>query len=219
MITFYAGALVWKDRDQRIDELMDSLPTPEWVAYLSRLTALAVAVLLVQLLALASGIIVQACYGYHRFQFGLYLNQLFVRDGSFFIFFGVLAMFVHVLCPNKYLGYFVYIALIIANLFIWDPLNVATNLVKFGLAPDVTYSDLFGDAPYITAWRWFTLYWIFFCGLLAIASIMFWPRGRAAGWRERWRNARPAFSRRVARPRPRLLPGLRRHGRLDLLQH
>jgi ABC-type transport system involved in multi-copper enzyme maturation permease subunit len=193
IITYYAGALVWKDRDQRIDEIVDSLPTPEWVRYLSRLTALAVAVTLVQLLALVSGVIVQACYGYHRYQLGLYLNQLFLRDGSLFLFFGVLAFFIHVLSPNKYVGYFLYIAFAIVNFFIWRPLDVATDLVKFGMAPDVNYSDLFGDAPYITAWRWFTLYWILFCGLLAIATIMFWPRGREAGWRERWQHARLRF--------------------------
>jgi ABC-type transport system involved in multi-copper enzyme maturation permease subunit len=193
IITFFAGALVWKDRDQRMDEIVDSLPTSEWVAYLSRLTALAVTVMLVQSLALTSGVIVQACYGYHRFQLDLYLRQLILRDGSFFLFFAVLAFFVHVLSPNKYLGYFLYIALAIANFFIWDALNVATNLAKFGQAPDVTYSDLFGDAPFITAWRWFTLYWVLFCGLLAVATIMFWPRGRETSWPVRWRNARLRF--------------------------
>jgi len=151
IITYYAGVLVWKDRDQRLDEIVDSTPTPEWIAYLSRLTALAVTVMLVQFLALLSGVIIQACYGYHRFQLGLYFNQLFVRDGSFFLFFGVLAFLFHVLSPNKYMGYFLYIAFFIANLFIWRPLNIATDLVQFGNAPDVTYSDLFGDAPYITA--------------------------------------------------------------------
>jgi ABC-type transport system involved in multi-copper enzyme maturation permease subunit len=194
IITYYAGVLVWKDRDQRIDEIVDSLPTREWIAYLSRLTALAVTVMLVQVLALLSGVIVQACYGYHRYQLGLYLNQLFVRDGSFFLFFGVLAFFIHALTPNKYLGYFLYIAFVIANFFIWRPLNIATNLVQFGAAPDVIYSDMFGDAPYITAWRWFTLYWVLFCGLLAIATIMFWPRGRQPRWRARWRDARLRFS-------------------------
>jgi hypothetical protein len=193
IIIYYAGVLVWKDRDQRMDEIADSLPTPEWLAYLSRLTALVVTVMLVQLLALLSGIIVQVCYGYHRFQLDLYLRQLLLRDGSLFLFLGVLAFFIHALSPNKYLGYFLYIAFAIANFFIWDPLNVATNLVKFGMAPDVTFSDLFGDAPYITAWRWFTLYWVLFCGLLAVATIMFWPRGRQPGWRERWRNARLRF--------------------------
>jgi ABC-type transport system involved in multi-copper enzyme maturation permease subunit len=193
IITYYAGVLVWKDRDQHLDEIVDSLPAPEWIAYLSQLAALAVTVMLVQTLALASGVIVQACYGYHRYQFGLYFNQLFLRDGSFFLFFAVLAFFIHALAPNKYVGYFLYIAFAIANLFIWRPLNIATDLVKFGMAPDVTYSDFFGDAPYITAWRWYTLYWVLFCGLLGIATVMFWPRGRETGWRERWHNARLRF--------------------------
>jgi len=195
MITYYAGVLVWKDRDRRMDEILDSLPTPEWVAFLSRLAALAATVMLVQFLALMTGVIVQASYGYHRFQLSLYLQQLIVRDGSFFLFFGVLAFFIHVLSPNKYLGYFLFLAFALVNSFIWDPLNVATNLVKFGTTPQVVYSDLFGDAPYITAWRWFTLYWALFCGLLGVATIMFWPRGRETGWRERWHNARLRFRR------------------------
>jgi len=47
---------------------------------------------------------------------------------------------------------------------------------------------------YITAWRWPTLYWILFCGLLAIATVMFWPRGKQGRWAERWRIARLRFS-------------------------
>jgi ABC-type transport system involved in multi-copper enzyme maturation permease subunit len=193
IITYYAGVLVWKDRDQRLDEIVDSLPTPEWIAYLSRLVALAVTVMLVQFLALASGVIVQTCYGYHRYQLGLYCNQLFVIDGSFFLFFGVLAFFIHAISPNKYVGYFLYIAFAIANFFIWRPLNIATYLLQFGAAPDVTYSDIFGNAPYIAAWRWFTLYWLLFCGLLGIATVIFWPRGRETGWRERLGHARLRF--------------------------
>ncbi|MGA2966992.1 MAG: M1 family aminopeptidase, partial [Terriglobales bacterium] len=194
LITYYAGVLIWKDRDAHLDEITDSLPMPEWISCAARFTALAAMVMLVQFLALVSGVIVQASYGYHRYQLGLYLNQLFVRDLSLFIFLGVLAFFIHALSPNKYVGYFVYIAFLIVNIFIWKPLNVASNLVQFGSTPDVTYSDMFGDAPYITAWRWFTLYWLLFCGLLAIVTVMFWPRGKQGGWAERWRTARLRFS-------------------------
>jgi len=194
IVTYFAGVLVWKDRDQRVDEIVDSLPTPEWVSYLSRFVALALMVLLVQSLALASGVIVQAWYGYHRFQLSLYVNQLLVRDLSIFIFFGVLAFFIHALSPNKYIGYFFYIAFAIANVFIWSPLNIASYLVRFGITPDVVFSDFYGDAPYIKAWRWFTLYWVLFCGLLAIATVMFWPRGKQARWSERLRNARLRFT-------------------------
>jgi ABC-2 type transport system permease protein len=193
MITYYAGVLVWKDRDTRMDEISDSLPTPEWVAFASRLTALAGMVMIVQALALTSGVIVQAAYGYHRFQLDLYAKELFLRDGSFFLFLGVLAFFFHVHAPNKYVGYFVYIAFLIANVFIWRPLNVATNLVQFANRPNVIYSDFYGDAPFRAAWDWFTIYWLFFCGLLAVATIVLWPRGKESSWRERWRNGRIRF--------------------------
>jgi ABC-2 type transport system permease protein len=194
LITYYAGVLIWKDRDAHMDEIADSLPTPEWISYAARFTALAAMVMLVQFLALVSALIVQTSYGYHRYQLGLYLNQLFVRDLVLFFFLGVLAFFIHALSSNKYVGYFVYIAFLIVNLFIWKPLNVSSNLVQFGSTPDVTYSDMFGDAPYITAWRWFALYWILFCGLLAVATVMFWPRGKQGRWAERWRIARLRFS-------------------------
>jgi ABC-2 type transport system permease protein len=189
MITYYAGVLVWKDRDTRMDEISDSLPTPEWVSFASRLTALAGMVFMVQALALASGVIVQAAHGYHRYQFGLYGKELFLRDGTLFLFFAILAFFFHVLAPNKYVGYFIYIAFLIANTFVWTPLNVATNMVKFGIRPSVIYSDFYGDAPFRVAWSWFTAYWLLFCGVLSVAAILFWPRGKQNTWRERWRNA------------------------------
>ena len=193
MLTYYAGVLVWKDRDTRMDEISDSLPTAEWTSFASRLTALIGMVMIVQALALTSGVIVQAAEGYHRFQFDLYAKELFVRDGTFFLYYAVLAFFIHVVAPNKYVGYFAFIAFAIANGLVWRPLNVATNLVKFGARPTVIYSDFYGDAPFRVAWDWFSVYWLFFCGLLAVVSIVFWPRGKQSTWRERWRNAGPRF--------------------------
>jgi ABC-type transport system involved in multi-copper enzyme maturation permease subunit len=193
LITWYAGVLIWKDRDERMDEITDSTPAPEWISYAARFTALLVMIFLVQALAMISGLIVQASYGYHRFQVGLYVKELFFLDFSVFVFFSALAFVIHVLAPNKYVGYFVFIAFSIANLFIWKPLNVGTNLVQFGSTPNVTYSDMFGDAPYIRAWNWYAIYWTLFCALLAIATVLFWPRGKQASWRERLRIAGQRF--------------------------
>jgi len=193
LITYYAGVLVWKDRDTRMDEISDSTPAPDWVSYASRLTAIIVMTGLVIFCAMVSGVIVQMAEGYHRYQFALYAKQLFLRDGSWMLFVAVLAFFIHVFAPNKYVGYFIYIAFLAANFFIWRPLNVATNMLKFANRPDVIYSDFYGDAPFRTSWNWFTLYWLFFCGVLSVAAIVFWPRGKQPSWRDRWRNARLRF--------------------------
>ncbi len=193
VITYYAGVLVWKDRDERMDEIADSTPAPEWMSYASRLLTLMIMVMLMQTAALLGGIAVQTWHGYHRYQMGLYLHELLLRDASAFLFLSVLAFFIHVLSPNKYLGYFFYIAFLAGNAFAWQPLNVATNLVQFSSRPNVVHSDMFGDAPYRAAWNWYTLYWVFFCGLLAILTVMFWPRGKQDRWIGRRRNAAQRF--------------------------
>jgi len=193
VITYFAGTLVWKDRDERMDEIADTTPTPEWVSYVARLATLIAMVMVIQAAALAAGILDQAVQAYYRFQFGLYIHELLLRDGSWFVCLAILAFLIHVLAPNKYVGYFIFITFYFANKFLWHPLNVTTNLVQFAGRPNVIYSDFFGDAPYRSAWDWFTLYWLLFCVLLAIATVMFWPRGKQDRWQARRRNARLRF--------------------------
>ena len=193
VITYFSGALVWKDRDERMDEIADATPTPEWVSYAARLVTLIAMVMLIQAVALLAGIVDQAVHGYYRFQFGLYVHELLVRDASGFVFLATLAFFIQALAPNKYVGYFVFIAVYVVNTYLWQPLNVATYLVQFAERPNVIYSDFFGDAPYRLAWDWFTLYWLFFCALLAIATVMLWPRGKPDRWKARRHNAALRF--------------------------
>ena len=40
VITFYSGELVWRGRDSGTHELMDALPLPTWVPFLSKLGSL-----------------------------------------------------------------------------------------------------------------------------------------------------------------------------------
>ena len=119
VVTFYAGALVWKDKDERMDEIVDAAPVPEWISYATRLVTLIVMVMLIQVFALLSGIAVQAWHGYYRFQIGLYSYELLVRDLLLFVALAVLAFFIHAVSPNKYLGYAIYIAFLTANVFMW----------------------------------------------------------------------------------------------------
>jgi ABC-2 type transport system permease protein len=193
IITYFSGALVWKDRDDRVDEIADATPTPEWVSYAARLVTLVAMLMVIQAVALLAGIVVQAVHGYYRFQFGLYVHELLVRDLSWFVLVVILAFFIQALAPNKFVGYFVFIAFYCANSFLWKPLNVATYLVQFAGRPNVIYSDFFGAAPYRSAWDWFTVYWLLFSVLMAIATVMFWPRGKQERWQTRSRNAALRF--------------------------
>lgn len=193
LITYFAGVLIWRERDAHFDEIHDALPCPNWILYTAKFLSMTVVLVVILALAMVSGIAVQAWHGYQRFQLGLYGRELFVLDLLPFLFYAFLAFFIHVVSPNKYIGYFSFIAALIANAFGWRALKVASNMVNFGGTPSYTYSDFYGFAPYLTSLVWFNIYWLLFCLLLALATILLWMRGRETQWKARFRVASQAF--------------------------
>lgn len=188
MVTYYAGLLAWRERDARMDEIEDVTPSVSWVRYAAKLGALLGVMALLQVAMLITGVAVQTALGFDRYQLGLYVSELFVYDFSWFVLAAVLAFFVHVLSPNKYIGYFGFLIFLAANGFVWRPLDVATRMVRFGSRPSYTYSDLYGYGPYLESWWWFTAYWGVFALLLATLTVAWWPRGKESALRVRMRG-------------------------------
>ena len=205
-ITFYAGTVVWKERDAKLDEVYDALPHSTWISFLGKLTAIMLIVFSVVFVGMLCGIAHQLANGYTRLQLPLYFRELFVHDAVQLFCFVVLAMLVHVISPNKYVGYFGFIILVIANTFAWGGLGIETGLVKYGQVPNYIYSDMFRFAPFSLALQWFGTYWLLFACLLCTAAIMLWVRGRERG-----------FFKRIAMAWPRWTGGLRLASLLFLL--
>jgi len=103
IIIFYSGELVWRERDAQLNQVMDALPLQRWVLFCSKLFALMLVQLLVVLTILGAGLVVQIAQGYHRFEFSLYLRELFLNRLTQLWILCVLAIFVHTLVNNKYL--------------------------------------------------------------------------------------------------------------------
>ena len=194
IITYYAGVLVWKEREARMDEIQDALPFPAWISYAAKLTALLGVVAILLFVVTLCGIAMQTWHGYTRYQIGLYAAEFFGFSFTDYFFLAVLAFFIHAIAPNKYLGYFLFIAFLIVNAFIWRPVNVATRMVRYMSRPATTYSDLFGWAPYLEAWTWFTLYWLAFALLLIVATLALWPRGKETALKFRLRIGRQSLT-------------------------
>lgn len=197
IITHYCGVLVWKEREAKLDEVVDALPYPTWTTYLAK-TAVMMGIVVIMLLAgMLAGIAYQTFRGYTRYQFGLYGVELLVNDLLQFAFLVIMAMAWHVVSPNKYVGYFGFIAFLIANAFVWFLLDWSTLLVKYGSVPSVVYSDFYRFAPFATSVMWFSAYWIAGAGLLAIATAILWQRGKETRWAQRLAAARQRLTRPV----------------------
>ncbi len=185
IMAYFTGALIWKERNAKVNEIYDALPTKNWTGYVAKFATIIAAIFILECVTIGAGVFAQTMHGYHNYELGVYIRELLVFDLLGFAFLTVLFMLVHTLSPNMYLGFFLSIVLVAINAFIWGPLDISSNMVKFGGIPRYIYSDLYHYAPYAPGLTWFNAYWALFCGLLAVATICLWVRGKESGWWER----------------------------------
>ena len=186
---FYAGELVWRERDARMALIADSLPTPTWLGFFAKLATLLLVQALLQLLVMGCGIVIQLFSGYTKLELGQYVYRLFFLQLPDYWMLAALALTIHVLVDNKYLGHFLvvlyYLAEIMAESFGYD-----LRLYRFANTPSITYSDMNGYGHFVPAVRWFQLYWGAFCVLLLVLARLFWVRGVDTGGKVRAAVAR-----------------------------
>jgi ABC-2 type transport system permease protein len=193
ILVFYSGELIWKERDANVAQINDALPHPTWVMFAAKLLAMIGVIVVVLLTCIGAGMVAQALQGYTGFDPGQYLMEFLVLDLSSFIPLIILSMLVHTLVNNKYLAFFVFIAVLILNSFIWRPLDVGSRLVRFNATPGYVYSDMNGFGPFMKSYAWFQGYWLLFAGLLGMGAVFFWLRGQDTRWPDRLRQARVRF--------------------------
>ena len=101
------------------------------------------------------GLIVQLGHGYHHFQFGLYLTDLFADRLVTFWILCVVALLIHTIVNNKYLGHFRDGA-VLRRRHRAAADEFSGLSVSFGTIPAVTYSDMNGYGPFARPLSGFT---------------------------------------------------------------
>lgn len=178
IVTFYSGVLVWKERESKLDEVYDAMPYPTWTTYVAKFSVMMALVLLVQLVNASSGILYQSTQGFTRYQFGQYAFEMLLMDGLLLMWLVFLSMLCHVISPNKYVGYFLFVVVLIGNESLWIFLDVPSLMVDYGARPSYVYSDFIGYGPYLERIGWFAVYWTTVGILLGVATVLFWQRGK-----------------------------------------
>ena len=188
LIVLYAGELVWRERDARAHELGDTQPMPDWVALVGSFLAIGLVLVLLQVALMASGIVLQAVQGY-ALGIGVYVRALFGFKLADYLLFAVLALFVHILVNNKYVGHLVAVVVILA-VFQASRFGIEHSMLIYASDPGWTYWDLSGFGRFTGPFVWFKLYWGAWALLLGTIALMFWVRGTERGMSARARLAR-----------------------------
>ena len=193
IVAFYAGQLIWKERDPKMDGITNALPLATGTGLLAKVAALAGVVLVVHLVAVLAGMATQLLHGYTRLQPLVYLTYYVVPGTLVYAGWAAMAVLVHVLVNNKYMGYFVFILLFVLNVFAWRSLDVASNLVMFNSTSGLLYSDMNGFGPFLKGWLFFRAYWLLVALVLLYLAYLFVVRGNDTDRRWRFRHAAERF--------------------------
>jgi hypothetical protein len=182
--TFYAGELLWRDRETRLSEIADAAPVPEWVQFVGKFFGLGLLLFSYQLLLMIGCMLIQAEMGYYSFQPGLYIRALLGLSLIQHLLFAALALSLHVIINQKYVGYLAVIG-VYALIETAASIGIESHLLIYATSPEWTYSDMRGFGPSLIPWMWFKAYWAAWAILLSTVAILFWVRGREPGFKAR----------------------------------
>ena len=191
IIAFYAGELVWAERDVKIGQITDATPVPNATTFLAKLTALVAVLALLLGVVMLTGIATQAAKGYARFEIPLYLEALLGFRLVDLLLLAVLALAIHVIVNHKYVGHLIVFVIYIGLPFLGQ-FGLERNLYQYGSDGGLTYSDMNRWGPYAHPFLYWKLYWAAFAILLAVLTNLLWVRGEEthARWRAQLARAR-----------------------------
>jgi ABC-2 type transport system permease protein len=181
---YYGGELVWRDREQRLHEIIDATSAPDWTHLLPKILAITVVLAATAAVAVATGVLVQVLKGYAHFELGAYLLWFVLPSVIGALQLAVLSVFVQVLVPQKFIGWGVMLLYVVAAVAL-SSAGFEHNLYNYGGTPPVPLSDFNGMDRFWIGQAWFQLYWSAFATVLAVLAYALWRRGTTTALRPR----------------------------------
>lgn len=183
-LTFYAGELVWKERDAQLADIIDASRVPTWVPFLSKLFALVLVTASLQLVIGGAALASQLGRGFFDIQWGLYAMELIVFGLLQDVLIAVLALVVQILVNQKYLGHGVMVFYFVSQIA-FGLLGVEERLLRFNSEPRITFSDMNGYGHWLPATLLYRGYWWSIATVLVVIAYLLAVRGREASMRQR----------------------------------
>ncbi|MEI9995845.1 MAG: M1 family aminopeptidase [Rhizomicrobium sp.] len=184
---YYAGELVWRERDRRTHEVFEAAPVPDWAFAIPKIVAIVLVLTAMIAISVLAGVAVQASKGYFNFEWSHYLVWYVVPNAIEAVELAVLAIFVQTLSPNKYAGWGVMVLLQIV-LITFGNIGFEHHLYLYGTTIGVPLSDMNGQGKFWIGRGWFQAYWSAFALILAVLAYGLWRRGTETRLRPRLRR-------------------------------
>jgi ABC-2 type transport system permease protein len=176
---YYAGELVWRDRERRVHEIVDATPAADWAFLVPKIFAIAIVLFVMAGLSVVSALIVQTVKGYSNYEVSHYLWWYLAPWLLSMLAYAVLAVFIQTLVSNKYAGLLV-VMLILAAQMSFPGFGLENHLYLYSDTSPVPLSDMNGQGKYAGYAAWYRLYWAGAMLVLAVLAYALWRRGASA---------------------------------------
>jgi len=191
LIVFYAGVLVWRERDSKTEELIGTTPIKNTTLLFSKFFALVLVQIMLLVTIIVSGILIQLYNGYYKFEIVQYFKELFFYKLIGLTIVCAFAISIQTIINNKYVGYFLTALIIILFPILFNLLDWDNQLVLFNSSgPRMPYSDMNGYGHTLFSFLVFKSYWMSFTIFLLTLATIFWMRGKEKGIKARWKIAK-----------------------------
>lgn len=184
IIAFYSAELVWRERQSGMGDIVDSFPVHNSVFWVSKILALIAAISGLFLVGMILTITVQLFKGQFNLELGQYLFRIVYLSILPLIMLTVLAFFLQIISPNKYVGMGLFILYYIAQK-VMGSYGFEHHMYHFSQSSSVPYSDINGYGHFLQGAHWYTLYWGALSLVLAIVGFALWHRGPSQTLRTR----------------------------------
>ncbi len=189
ILTFYAGEIIWRERNNRINQIIDAFPTPSWISITTKYFSLLILTGTLLLVLIVCGVVVQTLKGYTYYEINLYFKHLFLIKFIGFANIAALAFFLQVILNNKYLGHGGMIIYYI--LYTWMPsMGLEHKIYRFNSVPLLSYSDMNMYGRFLEGYFTFKVFWLTISFLMLILAFLFWQRGVLADWKNRLKESK-----------------------------
>ena len=173
---YYSGELVWRDRERKVHEIVDSSSAADWTFFVPKVLALALVLISTLIAGVAAGMAVQTYKGYFDFEIDKYLLWYVAPEALSYTLLAVLAIFVQALSPNKFVGWAIMVVYMISTIVLAN-LGFDHLLYRYGAGIAVPLSDMNGQGRFAGYASWVNAYWTAFAVVLMVVAYGLWRRG------------------------------------------
>jgi aminopeptidase N len=172
---YYAGELVWRERDRRTHEVIDASPVPDWIFVVPKIFAIALVLFSTFLISVLVAVVIQAIKGYHNYELDHYFFWYVVPESIWAIELAAFAIFVQAVSPQKYVGWGIMALYLVARVTFY---NIGFEHRLYNFAPiEVPLSDMNGEGKIWIKQIWVEVYYGAIMLMLSVLAYGLWRRG------------------------------------------